>query len=75
MYKGFKDVVLADDAEHAKIYENPTENTYGCLTNEYLILCNSDGEILDKIKWTGCEYKPLSYPNSAVKPLALAMGI
>lgn len=61
MYKGFKDVVLADETEHAKIYENPTENTYGCLTNEYLITRNADGDVLDKFKWTGSVYKPLFY--------------
>ncbi|NLJ50158.1 MAG: hypothetical protein GX428_11340 [Candidatus Atribacteria bacterium] len=61
MYKGFKDVVIADEVEHAKIYESPADNTYDCLINEYLIVRNEDGDILDKFKWTGSEYKVLSY--------------
>jgi len=61
LYKGFKNIVLETESEHALLYERSTENRYNCLTNEYLILHNEAGEVIDKLKWTGSEYKPLAY--------------
>jgi len=51
-YTGFKEVILTDE-EMAEMYENLTVNTWGLLVNEYLIVKNSIGEIVDKLKWTG----------------------
>lgn len=61
MYKGFKDICPASEAEYAGVYERPTENIYGCAVNEYLIVRDADNNVLDRLKWTGAEYKPLSY--------------
>lgn len=61
MYKGFKEICPASEAEYAGVYERPGDNTYECATNEYLIVRDAGGAVLDKLKWTGTEYKPLSY--------------
>lgn len=59
-YKGFKEVLLSD-YEMAHFYENLNENKYECLINEYLLLENTKGEIVDKLKWNGEKYIPISY--------------
>lgn len=61
MYQGFIDVVPESDEEHARIYERPQENIYNCPTNGYVIVHNKDSSVVDKLKWTGTEYKSLSY--------------
>lgn len=61
MYKGFREVCPVDDAEYARLYEHPEVNMYDCAVNEYLIVRDREGEVQDKLKWTGAEYKPLSY--------------
>lgn len=60
MYKGYIDVTPTAE-EHAKLYQNPENNIFNCLTNEYLIVRNNDGEIIDKFKWDGTKYVKLSY--------------
>lgn len=49
-YTGFKEVVLSDD-KMAYFYEHPYENQFELLDNQYLILCNSKNEIVDKLVW------------------------
>ena len=59
-YKGYKDVTLSDE-EMSYFYLHLNENIYDCLVNEYLIVRKSNGEIVDYKKWTGTEYKTISY--------------
>lgn len=59
-YKGYKEAILTDD-EMAMLYEKLSHNAFGCLTNEYLVVKNANNEIVDKLKWDGAEYRPLSY--------------
>lgn len=54
-YKGFKEVVLTDEVL-AEFYSDLTINTYDCLRNEYLIIKNKNGEVVDKQKWDGTKY-------------------
>lgn len=61
MYQGFINVTPCSDEEYARLYEHPNENLYDCPMNGYLLIHNLDGEVVDKLKWTGSEYKPLSY--------------
>lgn len=51
-YKGYKEITL-DDVELAKFYSNlyPTE-TFNLLPNEYLLIKNSNNEIIDHYKYT-----------------------
>lgn len=59
-YTGFK-VEMLSDYEMADLYQNPTVNIYNCLINQYLLIENYDGEIVDKLKWNGEKYVSLSY--------------
>ena len=59
-YTGYKDITLSDD-EMSNFYLHSKENLYDCLLNEYLIIRNSKGEIVDYRKWNGNEYYALSY--------------
>lgn len=61
-YKGFKIETLGH-AELADLYENPTNNTYECIQNQYLIVEDFDGNYVEKFKWTGFEYLPVKYKN------------
>lgn len=73
IYKGFKEVSL-NESDMAYFYEHLNENIYDLLVNEYLIIKNSDGEVVDKMKWDGEMYQNLKYPTiksnyfGAVKP-------
>jgi len=51
-YKGYKELTLGAQ-ERALLYENLAENTYGLLTNEYLIVNNEYGILVDKFRWNG----------------------
>lgn len=51
-YKGYKIVQLSDE-ELAYWYENEFKvNSYNLLCNEYLLIQNKDGDIVDKLRWT-----------------------
>ena len=57
-YTGFKEVTM-DDEEMALFYSNLCENRYNLLTNQYLIIKNINGEVIDKYRWDGEEHKGL----------------
>ena len=57
-YTGFKEVVMDDD-EMALFYSDLCANRYNLLLNQYLIVKNTDGEVIDKYRWTGEEHKGL----------------
>lgn len=59
-YLGYKDVTLSDE-EMSDFYLHLDRNTFENVVNEYLIIRKSDGEIVDYRKWTGSEYKNISY--------------
>lgn len=63
-YKGFI-TVTTTEADYVKLYESPNENIYGLLINEYLIIKNADGEIVDAFRWTG--EKHVKITNHAIK--------
>lgn len=73
IYKGFKEVSL-NESDMAYFYEHLNENIYDLLVNEYLVIKNSDDEVVDKMKWDGEMYQNLKYPTiksnyfGAVKP-------
>ena len=55
-YTGYIEVSLDDD-NMADLYSNLTNNKFGLLTNQYLIVKNTNDEIVDKLLWTGNEYQ------------------
>lgn len=59
-YTGYKDITLSDD-DMSNFYCNLSNNIFDCFKNEYLIVRNSNGDIVDYRKWTGCQYAALSY--------------
>lgn len=61
-YIGYK-TIRVNDEELSELYSNMSYNKYGCCTNEYLIVCNTAGDVVDKLKWTGKAYAHVSYKN------------
>lgn len=60
-YKGFEIVQFKDDSEMISFYENPAENIFNLKINEYAIVKDSSGNIVDKLKWTGEKNSPVAY--------------
>lgn len=57
-YKGFIEKSLSETGM-AYFYEHLQENVFDLLVNEYLILKNSNEEIVDTLRWTGSEHQPI----------------
>lgn len=60
-YKGYIDYHFSTDEEIAEFYSNMQNNTLGLMINQYAILYNPNGEIIDKVKWDGTCNKTVSY--------------
>lgn len=73
-YDGYREVVMNDD-EMAEFYSNPTTNIYELYINEYIIVKDKEGNIVDKLCWTGEGYRHLTYNSfksdhfGTVKPM------
>ena len=61
-YKGFVEKSLSEE-DMAYFYENLQDNTFGLLTNEYLVLKNDKNEVVDKFRWDGHEYQNVKFPT------------
>ena len=61
-YDGYK-IIQMDDEEMAEFYSNPTVNKYDLYINQYLLVQDMNGEIVDKLCWTGKDYRHLTYDN------------
>lgn len=57
-YKGYAEIVLSNE-ELAQFYQNPTKNDWGLLTNQYLLVCDKQGNEVDIVKWNGERFIPL----------------
>lgn len=74
IYKGYREIQL-DENDMAHFYENLNENTLGLLVNEYVLIKDSNGFIVDKLKWDGEMYQTIvnrSYKSTmfgTLKPL------
>lgn len=72
-YLGFKEVTLSNE-ELALIYQKEPGYNLGCLVNEYLVVHNKDGEIVDYLRWNGNYFAQAPYKqinsrfNGKVKP-------
>lgn len=73
-YVGYKEVQMSDE-EMAYFYSHTDENIYDLLVNQYLVIKNSDGDIVDNRCWNGEQYRALNYKQVSndfigrVKPL------
>ena len=61
-YKGFTEVELNEE-EMAYFYSHLQDNIYDVLVNEYLVIKNELGEVVDKLKWDGETHVNISYKN------------
>ena len=61
-YKGFIEKSLSEK-EMAYFYENNSENMFGLLINQYLILKDEKDEIVDAYRWSGTQHEPLFKRN------------
>ena len=56
VYRGFKSLILSNN-EMSDFYTHISDNLYGLLPNQYLIIKTPNGEIVDTLKWTNSDYK------------------
>lgn len=62
-YTGYKEVRMNEN-EMTAFYMEPNNNCFNLLQNEYLIVKEADsGNIVDRLCWTGTEYRHLNYNN------------
>lgn len=61
-YTGYREKMLSEE-DMAYFYEHLNENIYDLYVNEYLILRNINGTIVDKLKWNGEEYSAVKIPT------------
>ena len=73
-YDGYREVQMTED-EMAYFYENMDQNIYDLLTNEYLVVRDNCGSVVDRLCWNGMEHRHLTYSTFSsthfgdVKPL------
>lgn len=61
-YKGFIEKSLSEK-EMAYFYEHISENIFGLLINQYVILKDGKDEIVDAYRWNGTQHEPLFKRN------------
>ena len=59
-YTGYLDLKFTDE-NLAYLYEHLNENIYNLNINQYLLIRNTDNEIIDKMCWTGEVLRPVKY--------------
>lgn len=61
-YSGYIEKTLSED-EMAYFYSHLNENIYDLLVNEYLIIRDQAGEVVDKLRWDGYVYQNIKFPT------------
>ena len=61
-YTGYKEITMSDDCM-SEFYSNPNENEWHLQTGEYILVKNTDGEIVDRLCWNGEYYRHLDYKS------------
>ena len=61
-YCGYKEITV-DDETLAKFYEQPDYNHFDLMINEYAILYDCGGSLIDRVCWTGETHRRLSYKD------------
>lgn len=59
-YCGYKELVPSD-AQLISLYETPEANVFDCLVNEYVILKDAFGKVIDIKCWSGEKYRSIHY--------------
>lgn len=60
-YTGYKEITMADQETLAYLYENPNINHFDLMVNEYLIIKDCGGAVMDRLCWTGETHRRLNY--------------
>lgn len=74
-YTGYKEIVMNDDESLAYLYQNLDQNHFDLLTNQYLIIKDCGGSVVDRLCWTGETHRRLQYMDffsrwfGAVRPM------
>ena len=66
-YCGFRDFTFNTQDSIAEFYENINENCLSLLPNEYAILRDSSGAVIDRVCWTGETHRPLKFQTFSSK--------
>lgn len=61
-YQGYLDLTL-NESEMEQFYQNWQQNTYNLLPNQYLVIRSQQNEIVDRLCYTGTEYRPISFES------------
>ena len=61
-YTGYIEVTMSDDMM-AEFYQDMKSNKLNLLTNQYLIIRNQSGEIVDRLKYDGNELQNIKFPT------------
>lgn len=61
-YSGYIEKTLSE-TEMAYFYEHLQENIYGLLENEYVVLKNSENQVVDTLVWREGMYQNIKFPN------------
>ena len=61
-YCGYKEITV-DEETLAKFYEQPNYNHFDLMINEYAILYDCGGSLIDRVCWTGETHRRLSYKD------------
>lgn len=60
-YLGYEECYAVDGNELIQFYANPKENIFSLRQNEYGLIHDESGNLVDKVKWNGNEYEQLTY--------------
>ena len=60
-YSGYKEIQMADDNSLAFLYENLNTNHFDLLPNQYLIIKDCGGSIVDQLCWTGETHRQVQF--------------
>ena len=61
-YTGYKEITMSDDYM-SDFYTNPCENKCNLQIGEYILVKNTEGEIVDRLCWNGEYYRHLDYKS------------
>ena len=59
-YRGFQEI-RNDDVRLPEFYGNMGQNIFGCLENEYVLIDDGDGNVVDYYRWDGKKYVLVGY--------------
>ena len=62
-YSGYKEVKIANEQVLGEIYSNLNHNWFNLLKNQYLILKDNNGKIIDRLCWTGESHRRLVFKD------------